>query len=554
MVSNFEIRALEIHSIKMWDEEAVLQALDFIERYEMNALVFHGTDIVHTITFPRKYFGQYVTWDKAPPRRGENAIFNNRSYIANISRLCSSRNISFYLEVKEIAFPEEILEHYPDLMKDGILCPSDPRWVEFLEIKYDELFHDFPQIKGVIVSLGSQEGRVSMAAGRCRCERCQSTTLPDWYRDITLPLQRAANKYKRELIVREFSYNPEDQQAVIDGLAKMPDEVGFMVKVYPHDFYPTFPDNLALDALPERFKWIEYDVHGQYYGWGVFPCLVAEDIKQRFEVALNKGARGVIMRTDWERVNDLYCLDTLNILNLAAGAVLAKNIEAEPVEILTAALIRENFINNSEYSAAELQEVASTLMKIWSAYSKALYIQGFVFNSSSKFPARIDHAWWTMLDVHSLHKWFPDAIKRLDFSSREAIDVALREKDEALAEIKSITKQLMFYSDRILRLPRVNRIEAILPLMERYVEGFVHCGRVVILAKVLKESPHAQEYRAQYELAVKDLENYHSWLSSWSDDSLYSHHVYMLMDEDRIASILKDAHDLLNNQSVLGKS
>src|SRR3546814_13652363 len=77
---NFDFRALEISGSRMWERNAILQALDFIGKHEMTALVLHETDGLQKILYPRVYFDPYSKWKSAPARRGENAILNNRMY------------------------------------------------------------------------------------------------------------------------------------------------------------------------------------------------------------------------------------------------------------------------------------------------------------------------------------------------------------------------------------------------------------------------------------------------------------------------------------------
>jgi hypothetical protein len=42
----------------------------------------------------------------------------------------------------------------------------------------------------------------------------------------------------------------------------MPKDVIYCIKVTPHDFYPTFPDNTLIAQVGGRPKWIEYDTNG----------------------------------------------------------------------------------------------------------------------------------------------------------------------------------------------------------------------------------------------------------------------------------------------------
>src|SRR3546814_4051686 len=100
-------------------------------------------------------------WKSAPARRGENAILNNRVYFDHLLNLTGKRDIQLWLEVKQLGFPDEVLEMRPDLMKNGNVCPCDTFWYEFLEASVDELYRDFTKLSGLIVSARSPEGRKS---------------------------------------------------------------------------------------------------------------------------------------------------------------------------------------------------------------------------------------------------------------------------------------------------------------------------------------------------------------------------------------------------------
>jgi hypothetical protein len=181
---------------------------------------------------------------------------------------------------------------------------------------------------------------------------------------------------------------------------------------------------------------------------------------------------------------------------------------------------------------------------MWSVFQKALYIQGHVFNSSSMFPHGIEHAWWTMLEKHSLHIWKPEAEVLVDVTDAERVEAMLAEKDEALTEIGALVKRLHVQGKKLLQFPKVCRVDDILPLFERYIEGFVRCGKVVILAKAISKGLQASKYQNQLVQSLKELEKYRKWLSSWTKETSYSHQLYMLMDSERIASVISDAHKL----------
>ena len=63
-----------------------------------------------------------------------------------------------------------------------------------------------------------------------------------------------------------------------------------------------FPDNPAIGNCGKLNQWVEYDTWGQFFGLGVFPCSVAEDMSGRMKRYLERGATGVMLRTDWENM------------------------------------------------------------------------------------------------------------------------------------------------------------------------------------------------------------------------------------------------------------
>ena len=219
---SFAFRALELHGRHIWQRDSIVRALDVIGRRGLTALVLHETDLVQMVTYPRSYLDPYGLWTSAPTRRGENAIENNRVYLGHVGDLAAQAGVELYVEVKEIGFPDEILELRPELLKDGVVCPSEKFWLEFIERKTDEFFADFPGVAGMISSAGSTEGKASRAQGKCGCALCQQTSLEDWYHGIIGALHGAASRHGRVLAVRDFAYKPADHEPLIRAVDRAP--------------------------------------------------------------------------------------------------------------------------------------------------------------------------------------------------------------------------------------------------------------------------------------------------------------------------------------------
>ncbi len=160
----FTFIGLEFHNNRMWKWASVEKALDFMEEFGMNALIFHQNDIIDQVVLPEKYFTEEEMWAYWPIRYCN--IGSRGRYLARLLDECERRKIDFYLEVKEIWYPEAILDQFPGLRnEEGHICPTDPFWFPFFRDKITELLEKFPTIKGIIVSPATRESKISIAAG-----------------------------------------------------------------------------------------------------------------------------------------------------------------------------------------------------------------------------------------------------------------------------------------------------------------------------------------------------------------------------------------------------
>ena len=55
-MEGFGFRGLEFHNNRMWKWESVHRALDFMEKYDLNALIFHQNDLIDFLVEPKAYF------------------------------------------------------------------------------------------------------------------------------------------------------------------------------------------------------------------------------------------------------------------------------------------------------------------------------------------------------------------------------------------------------------------------------------------------------------------------------------------------------------------
>lgn len=426
MKSNFTFRAMELHDFtQIWDLDEIKRKLDFMVRNNMNALVFHEPGIEDKIVFPAKFLGSskkatnyYETFLEIDHQILEHALrenlnLNRRDYMNHLIREAKAAGVNVYFENKELWFSDFILKYKKELMKDGVICPSDPFWYEeFLPSKYQELFVALPDLAGIICSIGTGEARLAISnTFACSCERCQHLDPVEWYKNMIMSMYKPFSEAGKKLIIRDFIYTKEEQERFKAAFNAMPDDIVLSLKNTPHDFYPTFPNNPLMGHVKQHPQITEYDVNGQFFGWGAQPSSMLKDIKERMDYAAEHNVTGFLARTDWEGVQDWTCFDNLNMVNLYAICAYAENPDVKEDDIYLKWLTEEKMLKEN-LTPQELKSCIEWVKKImsptWSIVEKTNFVNGCLFSNDSCMhltPAQFTFIGGTH---HSLSEWDPE--------------------------------------------------------------------------------------------------------------------------------------------------
>ena len=544
----FDIRGLEFHSSRMWQWSHVEQAVAFLERTGMNALVFHQNDLVDQLVFPAAYFSEEEMWRVNPVRM--HTIFNNRHYIGKVVRHLRKRKIGFYVEVKELWYPDEITGKYPHLLgKDGVLCPFDPFWSEFLSEKYTELFRILPDIDGIIMSAGTRESRISISASRCTCSKCRESDTVDWYETIIKAVYAPIAAAGKTLVVRDFSYSSKNQRSIIEAADRCSNDIVISLKNTPHDYYPTFPDNPSIGECGDHPQWVEFDGWGQFFGIGVFPCSIVEDLQKRFAHAAYNGVKGIFMRTDWEVLTEASIFNSLNMVNLFAAAIFSQDTEADSDGVYRA------WIDYGLYSPLKSGSVRQEAVKpgrpeawlvfrdlmraSWKVIEKSQYVRGHLFNEDDQYCNSVQRAYDMMVHIHGRDDWEPGA-SRLVQATDENIAVIMAEKRAAVEESLRL-RSILSAGDTGLPDEFLTELKELLDLFVRYTRGFEYCAAGVFFAKKWADS-RLDPDRARLLEAISELERFAAESDEFLTGTDYPHYIYWLLDMNRIRELVGDLY------------
>jgi hypothetical protein len=554
-VSEFAVRALEIHSQYAWDYEWVTKALRFMQQRGLNTLVLHRNDLVDLVVYPGRYFGadreQYASiferyqdiyqqlYRYTPTRR--SGPYQRRAYLKRVLEMARRAGVQVYIENKELYFPDILLEFHPELVKGGKICACEPFWWEFTEVKYREFFEEFPEIAGIIVAPATGESRVSITSNRCTCELCRNTTRQDWFRRLATAMHKPIAAAGKTLVIRDFVFDAKTHAEIAAAMEQLPPDVVISLKNTPHDFYPTFPDNPRIGNIPGHDQWVEYDAMGQYYGWGIAVSAMAQDYQRRLRFASERGVQGVIIRTDWESLDGHSAFQTLNFVNLYAFSALANDLAADHTTIYFDWLRDQGWLQagvGDEQQRAATQWVQAVFESTWDVVRRTCYVNDCVFSDSTQLPVSLEHALWLAEKKNSLKEWIPEKAAALSTDDANLRGI-LAEKDEALARVLSLQARvepghagLTHEAQQALR----DSFDAFV----RYVRAFRVVVHAIMLTQRRKQhGPHA-EFDALLQERLGELLSLADEFAEYGATTGLNHRIYTLLDPDRLLALHGD--------------
>ena len=461
IMKDYTFRAMEIHDFtQIWNLDEIRRRLDFMVKNNMNAMVFHEPGIEDKIVFPAKFLGgsgnpesyydAFLEVDHQILNHAlrENLNLNRRDYINHVIREAKEAGVDIYFENKELWFSDFVLKYKKELMQaDGTICPSNPFWYEeFLPYKYKELFLALPDLAGIICSIGTGEARLAISnTFACGCERCKNLDPVEWYKNMIMAMYKPFKDAGKKLIIRDFIYTKAEQERFQKAFIDMPEEIILSLKNTPHDFYPTFPDNPLMGHVGSHPQITEYDVNGQFFGWGVQPSAMLSDIKRRLRYGKEHHVTGFLARTDWEGVQDWTCFDNLNMVNLYAIAAYAENENTSEEEIYLRWLQGEHMLDE-RLSPGQLKTCVQTVKEImdetWPIVEKTNFVNGCLFSNDSCMHLTPEQFTFIGGTHHSLSEWNPEKKDALEMSV-ENIARIIEDKEEAHVKCEKLVDRVV---------------------------------------------------------------------------------------------------------------
>ncbi len=569
-MKKYTFRAMELHDFtQIWDLDEIRNKLDFMVRNNMNALVFHEPGIEDKIVFPAKFLGgtgeadnyydAFLQIDHNIYNHAlrENLNLNRRDYMNHLIREAKAAGVDVYFENKELWFSDFILKYRRELMKDGVLCPSDPFWhEEFLPYKYKELFVALPDLAGIVVSIGTGEARLAISnTFACGCDRCKHLDPVEWYKNMIMAMHKPFKEAGKKLVIRDFIYSKEEQERFKSAFNAMPDEIELSLKNTPHDFYPTFPNNPLIGQVGNHPQIIEYDVNGQFYGWGAIPSIMLKDIKERLAYGAEHNVSGFTARTDWEGVQDYTCFDNLNMLNLYAIAAYAENLDVKEEDIYLKWLTGEKMLKE-DLTPQELKKcvkwISGILDQTWEVVKNNNYVNGALFSNDSCIFLTTGQFTFIGGTHHSLKNWDPTKEDAMTMTPSNIAQI-VADKNSALALAEQLFARVAEGNCGLTAAAYAKVVEHF-EFMRMYVRGFHLAARGYCFGRYASEVNPGDvlvEGKTAGELlkgVIAEMEEYERVLPGCSFMEKYPYDA--MLNPERIAYFLKDLRKLAQKAGI----
>jgi len=550
----FTTRGVELHGHMMWRGDAIERLLGYMSKQGFNILILHQNDLLNRLVHFKKHYPPIL--EDFQHKKKLNNIF----YIRKVAREARELGIQLFLEIKELEYEDKILHLHPEVYSaPGVVCPSHPLWEDFLVAKVEEVVENVPEVGGIIFTFSAPESRLWIASSpgerwekhrprRCNCQRCQELDSVQWYSRMLWSAYKPLLAANKKMVVREFSYGPDEQRWIMKAIESLPDDVVVGIKCTPHDYWPTFPDNPIIGRTGNHPQWIEFDAWGEIHGWSIVPCCRLEEYAERLRYAAIHGAKGFWCRIDWEIITDTWVLDTLNEINLYGLVRLGRDLGESPAQILTDWLAERFGVTSTFPLASELRKLLLGTLEL---IKRTLYVQGHVFTRHSLLPLSVRQAWWSMTGQDSLASWEPERASDLMLTPKN-LEIIFAEKDEALLlarQLRLQAKEMVARKDLPLRV-RQTLAYAFDPL-ELYVQGFQRATKAVFWSKYLSE----KETRTEKDVAlaqryVDELKGFAEKVRDYVDQRPNRpHYFYFFFDSARPSQLARDVEALLGLDS-----
>lgn len=284
--------------------------------------------------------------------------FAERNKAEGYIDLCHSLGMKVTLWVHE-------LSDIPGEGKPGYLGPitvdNKELW-SHINDRYDWLLGELlPDVDGLVLTVVETQIRA---------------TDTDLMLKLTDIISKKCIQYKKDFIVRTFTWHPDELEGVMGCVQKLPPDIIIMSKCVPQDWQLRGIHDKAIGAVQPHEQIVEYDIAGEYFLREQVANCMPGLLKNQFDYGLTKGVDGICVRVDRGDDEVLHAPQEVNLWALGMFAAGKTNSVDEVWKAWA----------KSRYGEKAAPGVIKALKPTLDVVTECLNIGSFSFGDTRGFP------------------------------------------------------------------------------------------------------------------------------------------------------------------------
>jgi hypothetical protein len=323
--------------------------------------------------------------------------------------------------IRLIDFPPEFLQVYPDAAGQGAsLCPLAPDTLLLVRRQMEELVQAYPGLSGLRV-LGSEAQSDVFA---CHCPRCRDKSPSERFGVLLREMADVLGDRHIYLMTYLSGWrNIKEPEYYRDLADHLPATATIQVNAMWSDQFITHPPHPLIGAYPGDRTLIDFDLWGEYWGWGEIPCCLASYLSERMNYCYDRGVTRYWGRVSWAFIDDLYN-GTLNEVNYVLLARLLWDRRADVGQVVRSWAARR-------FGQDAAEGIVDLMSLTWEIVRHMMYADDMLINSHSHPPESLTRFRYLMRDFSAA--FFEDGAERSRITP-ENIARWLAEKQQAIQE------------------------------------------------------------------------------------------------------------------------
>jgi hypothetical protein len=345
-----------------------------------------------------------------------------QSDIRRAGDLALAKGIPFYLWVHEF---DDVPKRF---LKDDRVTMDDPELWRYLDQRYEKLIAAVPKCAGFVLTLHESDYRVF------RDDRVISKDpVPERIRKVTQLLYDVLKRHNKQLITRNFFYEPVEMEYFKTAVAQLPDDIIVMSKDTTHEFHPFYPWDPLHGQVGKKRQIIEIDL-GTEKAWSGRGVYAQTDYIRRVALhARDTHLTGMVgrARLGWPKP-----FDDLHEVNLYAFARFMRDPDLATDEVLT------DWAKRRGYAAEAVPFLVSAAKRSEFIQHRGRWHLEYWFTKDIGAQWNDYEYYFSRVPVRGRYKWSHNPAdaeleKKLVYPDAETFAKVVAEKDEVIAQVRA---------------------------------------------------------------------------------------------------------------------